>query len=68
VTFQRQEGNMHVRTRHDDFSCDPRRWSYDKLRLEKRNGMPAVMAEWERRMEERDRAREAETRQSARTN
>ncbi|MNU26965.1 hypothetical protein D3C71_153490 [compost metagenome] len=55
---------MNGRTRHDDFSCDPRLWSYDKLRLEKRNGMPAVMAEWERRMEERDREREAETRRS----
>lgn len=55
-------------TRHDDFSCDPRQWSYDKLRLEKRNGMPAVMAEWERRMEKRDREREAETGKSSGTN
>ncbi len=36
----------------DDFSCDPRKWSFDKLRMERRNGMPAVTAEWERRMDE----------------
>lgn len=57
----RKDDNMNVRIRHDDFSCNPQQWSYDKLRLEKRNGMPAVMAEWERRMEERAREREAET-------
>jgi hypothetical protein len=46
---------MSDKIRHDDFSCDPSKWSYDKLRRERRNGMPAVTAEWDRRMEERDR-------------
>lgn len=35
--------------RYDDFSCNPRRWSPGKLSREKRGGMPAVMAEIERR-------------------
>lgn len=33
----------------DDFSTDPSRWSMDKLVLERRNGMPAVLDEWDRR-------------------
>jgi hypothetical protein len=35
--------------KHDDFSCDPSKWSQDKLLKERRNGMPAVVAEYERR-------------------
>ena len=46
---------MSDKIRNDDFSCDPRKWSFDKLRRERRNGMPAVTAEWTRRMEEHDR-------------
>lgn len=38
--------------RTDDFSTDPRKWSYDKLRRERPHGMPAVLAEWSRRMDE----------------
>jgi hypothetical protein len=37
-------------TKHDDFSCDPSEWSQDKLFKERRNGMPAVVAEYDRRM------------------
>lgn len=42
--------------KHDDWSCDPRKWSFDKLRLERKNGMPAVVAEWDRRMAEAEAA------------
>lgn len=35
--------------RVDDLSCDPSKWSFGKLCRERRNGMPAVMLEWERR-------------------
>ena len=41
-------------TRYDDWSCDPTNWSPDKLRQERRNGMPAVVAEHERRTAERE--------------
>lgn len=41
-------------TKHDDFSCDPSKWSQDKLLKEKRNGMPAVVAEYDRRVSLRD--------------
>jgi hypothetical protein len=36
----------------DNWSCDPSKWSLSKLLLEKRHGMPAVIAEYERRMKE----------------
>lgn len=39
--------------RHDDLSTDPRKWSYEKLKAERKNGMPAVLAEWKRRYEEK---------------
>lgn len=39
-----------MKAKHDDWSCDPTKWSWDKLRRERKNGMPAVLAEWERRM------------------
>lgn len=35
--------------KYDDFSCDPAKWSLDKLIHERRNGMPAVLLEYERR-------------------
>lgn len=35
--------------RLDNRSSDPRHWSWDKLSAERRNGMPAVVAEFERR-------------------
>lgn len=35
-------------TRHDDFSTEPRKWSPKKLNAERKNGMPAVLAEYER--------------------
>lgn len=38
--------------KEDDFSTDPRRWSWGKLQKEKRNGMPATRAEIERRVDE----------------
>lgn len=41
-----------MRQKHDDWSCDPSKWSWSKLRLEHANGMPAVVAEWDRRMAE----------------
>jgi hypothetical protein len=45
-----------MKPKHDDWSCDPRKWSFDKLRLERKNGMPAVVAEWDRRMAEAEAA------------
>jgi hypothetical protein len=39
---------------NDDFSCDPSKWSQDKLFKERRNEMPAVVAEYERRMGENE--------------
>ncbi len=50
--------------RHDDFSCDPSQWSQDKLIKERRNGMPAVVAEYDRRMAAREGA--DDNRQAAR--
>ncbi|QSY98550.1 hypothetical protein J2J97_32105 (plasmid) [Rhizobium bangladeshense] len=44
--------------KHDNFSCDPSKWSLSKLLMEKRNGMPAVIAEYERRMKELQRVAE----------
>ncbi|TLX17141.1 hypothetical protein [Rhizobium sp. MHM7A] len=49
-----------VQKRYDDFSCDPSRWSDDKLSRERRNGMPAVVAEVERRANEREIEQESE--------
>jgi hypothetical protein len=34
----------------DDFSCDPSKWSDTKLAIERIYRMPAVLAEYERRM------------------
>jgi hypothetical protein len=42
--------------KHDDWSCDPSKWSWGKLRRERKNGMPAVVAEWDRRMAEAETA------------
>lgn len=38
----------------NDFTTDPRRWSLVKLMRERKNGMPAVLAEWHRRLESDD--------------
>lgn len=45
---------MSAPMKHDDFSSNPRRWSWQKLLAEKKNGMPAVVAEYERRMSENE--------------
>jgi hypothetical protein len=47
-----EEPNQGKRTRYDDFSTDPRNWSLEKLCRERRHGMPAVKAEWSRRLDE----------------
>jgi hypothetical protein len=39
---------------HDDFSCDPSKWSWAKLSREIPHGMPAVIAERDRRFAEPD--------------
>jgi len=57
MVAQRKNGEGMALTntmKHDDFSCDPSRWSQDKLFRERRNGMPAVVAEYERRMAEHE--------------
>jgi hypothetical protein len=36
-------------TQTDDMSCDPTKWSADKLRREMHYGMPAVVIEYDRR-------------------
>jgi hypothetical protein len=41
-----------MKPKPDDWSCDPSKWSMDKLGRERKNGMPAVVAEWERRLAE----------------
>lgn len=53
-----------ARKRYDDFSCDPSQWSDDKLFMEHKNGMPAVVVEYERRVNERDIEQEPEMRSS----
>lgn len=34
----------------DDFSCNPSKWSWEKLRREVKNGLVVVVAEYERRL------------------
>lgn len=51
---QRDSGSEAVHKRQDDFSCDPSRWSEAKLSRERKNGMPAVLAEVERRVNKRE--------------
>ena len=43
--------DFHRARPRDDFSCDVRLWSASKLRRERKNGMPAVLAEIEARKE-----------------
>jgi len=40
--------------KHDDFSSYPHKWSISKLMREYPNGMPAVVAEYRRRLNECD--------------
>lgn len=51
-TAEAQEELQKLRSQYDDFSTDPRRWSWSKLIREKPNGLRAVVAEYERRLAE----------------
>lgn len=42
-------GPVRVEPRIDNFSTNPSKWSLSKLIHERQHGMPAVVAEWERR-------------------